>query len=529
MKTKFYILAIFAAFAFVSCDLNQYPGGSTITEEQYNNMDDAAQGTVKGVYSLLYAYGGNHDVFGQRSIDLATDLLCGDIAMTSKRYGWFVDDEYGRTYGRAGYFWSFYYNIIRSCNKAINALDAQGGIPELDYDPKTITEQEVSNGFYYAELLTLRGWAYAALQRFFCKTNVDLNTELSVPIYTEEATMGDTILGAPRATASDVYLRVEEDLLTAIQYFEAFKEVKLADGTTIEMERSSKLEVNVDVARMTLAYSYLNKGEYDNALLVAQDLIKTTSATILPNSEVLTSGFNDVSSNNWIWGEDVTIENTTALASFFGQCDIYSYSYASAGDVKGIDSKLLDQITNLGWDIREGWWGNYYREDTEDNSMYQYAPDGKFFSAKSDELQGDRDWLSDNVFMRTEAAYLIAAEAAYRQHENDSAAEYLTKITDERVKPGKETEYEAYKATLSDVAVLAEAIRYNWRVELWGEGYGLQTFRRWGLAVKLGDNHLRSTNDPLVPTTERVFTFVIPSSETNYNPYISTTEMATDN
>ena len=122
MKTKFYILAIFAAFAFVSCDLNQYPGGSTITEEQYNNMDDAAQGTVKGVYSLLYAYGGQHDVFGQRSIDLATDLLCGDIAMTSKRYGWFVDDEYGRTYGRAGYFWSFYYNIIRSCIKAINAL-----------------------------------------------------------------------------------------------------------------------------------------------------------------------------------------------------------------------------------------------------------------------------------------------------------------------------------------------------------------------------------------------------------------------
>lgn len=528
MKTKFYILAIFAAVAFVSCDLNQYPGGSTITEDQYNNMDDAAQGTVKGVYSLLYAYGGQHDVFGQRGIDLATDILCGDIAMSSQRYGWFVDDEYGRTYGRAGYFWSFYYSIIRSCNKAINALDAQG-LPDLDYDPKTITEQEFSNGFYYAELLTLRGWAYAALQRFFCKTNVDLNTELSVPIYTEEATMGDTILGAPRATASDVYLRVEEDLLTAIQYFEAFKEVKLADGTTIEMERSSKLEVNVDVARMTLAYSYLNKGEYDNALLVAQDLIKTTSATILPNSEVLTSGFNDVSSNNWIWAEDVTIENTTALASFFGQCDIYSYSYASAGDVKGVDSKLLEQITNLGWDIRENWWGNYYREDTKDNSMYQYAPDGKFFSAKSDELQGDRDWLSDNVFMRTETAYLIAAEAAYRQHDNALAAEYLTKITDERVKPGKETEYEAYKATLSDVEVLAEAIRYNWRVELWGEGYGLQTFRRWGLAVKLGDNHLRSTNDPLVPTTERVFTFVIPSSETNYNPYISTTEMATNN
>jgi hypothetical protein len=335
-----------------------------------------------------------------------------------------------------------------------------------------------------------------------------------VPIYTEEVTLDDTSLGAPRATASDVYLRVEEDLLTAIEYFTAFS----------DMERSSKLEANIDVARMTLAYSYLNKGENDKALLIAQDLIASTPATILPNEEVLTNGFNDVYSDNWIWGEDVTIENTTALASFFGQCDIYSYSYASAGDVKGIDAKLLSDITALGWDIREFWWGNYYRETNE--SMYQYAPDGKFFSAKSDELQGDRDWLSDNVFMRIETAYLIAAEAAYRENNYTLAAEYLTKITDERVKEGQEAAYAAYKATLTDGAALATAIRYNWRVELWGEGYGLQTFRRWGEAVTLGDNHLRSTKDALVPTTDRIFTYVIPSSETNYNPYIGTTDMA---
>ena len=526
MKTKLYILAIFAAVALVSCDLNQYPGGSTITQEQYENMDNLAEGTVRGVYSLLYAYGGEHDVFGQRSIDLATDLCCGDIAMSSQRYGWFVSDEYGRTYGRAGYFWSFYYNIIRCCNLAINVLDKEGRPDlDLDFDPKTITDEQYANGFYYAELLTIRGWAYAALQRYFCKTQhhgINFDTELSVPIYTEQATLGgDTILGAPRATASDVYLRVEEDLLTAIDYFEAFN----------EMERDNKLEVNVDVARMTLAYSYLNKGENDKALLIAQNLIASTPATILPNEKVLTNGFNDVASENWIWAEDVTVENTTALASFFGQCDIYSYSYASAGDVKGIDAKLLSEVTALGWDIREFWWGNYYRLDTKDNEMYQYAPDGKFFSAKSDELQGDRDWLSDQVFMRLETAYLIAAEAAWRIGGKDTEAlNYLDQITSQRIKKGAETAYADYKASLeADREALGEAIRYNWRVELWGEGYGLQTFRRWNKAVTLGDNHLRSTKEALVPTTDRIFTFVIPSSETNYNPYISPTEMATDN
>ena len=64
---------------------------------------------------------------------------------------------------------------------------------------------------------------------------------------------------------------------------------------------------------------------------------------------------------------------------------------------------------------------------------------------------------------------------------------------------------------------------------MWGEGYGLQTFRRWGKTVNLGDNHLRS-NKALVPTQDRVFTFEIPTSESMYNPYIrSTTEMAVDN
>ena len=516
MKTRFYILAIFAAIALVSCDLNQLPGGSTITEDQYQNMDNVTEGTVKGAYSLLYAYGGDHDTFGQRSIDLSGDLLCGDVAMKTQRYGWFVTDEYGRTYQSAGYFWSFYYNIIRICNKGINALDAQGK-PEVDYDPTTITDAEYTNGFYYAELLTVRGWAYSALLRYFCKTvaEIDIDSELAIPIYTEEATKGDTILGAPRATAADVYLRIEEDLHTAIAYFEAF------GGLT----RTSKLETNIDVARMTLAYSYLNKGDYTNALKQIEALVANTSATILPQKEVLTNGFNSVESGNWIWGQKVTIETTTGLASFFGQCDIYSYSYASAGDVKGIDANLLKAITALGWDIRENWWGNYYRATGA--ADYQYAPDGKFFSAKSTELQGDRYWISDNIFMRIETAYLIGAEAAWRDKKYDVALSYLKQITDERVKDGAEATYAAYIAGLeSDSEALGEAINYNWRVELWGEGYGLETFRRWGKTVNLGDNHLRS-NKSITPTSDRIFTFTIPTSETMYNPYIrSTTEMA---
>ena len=273
-----------------------------------------------------------------------------------------------------------------------------------------------------------------------------------------------------------------------------------------------------------MAYSYLNKGDYTNAKRQIDLLLADTEASILPNKDVLTNGFNNVDSKNWIWGQNVTIENTTALASFFGQCDIYSYSYASAGDVKGIDANLQKEIVALGWDIREGWWDNYYK--ATGTADYQYAPDGKFFSAKSTEIMGDRDWLSDNVFMRIETAYLIAAEAAWRNNDYTTALEYLQALTDERVKEGEEVTYQIYIDGLkANAEALGDAIQYNWRVELWGEGYGLETFRRWGESITLGDNHLRS-NKTITPNTDRIFTFTIPTSETMYNPFIrSTTEM----
>lgn len=510
-----------AALSLTACNLDQEPEGSTITEDQFQKMDNATEGAVLGIYSKLYAYGGEHDAFGLRSMDMYGDLLCGDMAMKNQNYGWFSTDEQGQTSSRRGYFWSFYYNIIRACNKGINAISAQG-IPALDADKAALTDDQYTSGYYYASLLTIRGWAYAGLMRYFVKIpSACQESDIAIPIYTEEDTQEDVTLGAPRATVADVYLRIEEDLRTAIDYYDAFSEI----------ERSSKLEVNKDVALMSLAYMYLNAANfetpgnnYTNALKYAEELIRTTSATLLPQKEVLTTGFNNVDHNNWIWGQNVTVENYTALASFFGQCDIYSYSYASAGDVKGIDENLYKEITdNHPWDIRAGWWNNYYNSGKSGASATQWAPDGKFYSATSKTLQGDRDWLSDNVFMRLEQAYLIAAEAAYRSNNIDKAYQYLTAITDLRVKDGEEAAYEAWVNSLEGASLL-EAIRYNWRVEMWGEGFGLQTFRRFGEKVKLGENHLRSTKE-LDPTRELVFSFDLPSSEYTYNPAIRDVEL----
>lgn len=535
MKKSFYILTVAIATLFSSCAsswLDQYPEGSTITENQYQQMDNALQGSVLGIYGSLYAYGGEHDVFGARSIDMYGDITCGDMALKSFSYGWFQTDEIGQSYTRRGYLWSYYYDIIRLCNKAINAAHKQLDINKL-YDADYVLQNPVVFQ-YYAQILTMRGWAYANLQKWFCFTptmlaeiyDATIDEFNSIPIYTEEVTLADTILGNPLSTAADVYERVEIDLSSAIFYFD------LVEGEGYV--RASKQEVNGDVARLTLAYSYLNKEDYENAFKYADLFVTKTSHTILDYDELTTTGFAVIDHNNWVWGQDVTQLSSTSLASFFGQVDVFSYSYAWAGDVKGIDENLYKSIVdNHKWDGRSKWFNNLY----DNTKKYQYAPDGKFYSPTVQQANQykkvplatelDRNWECDQVFMRTELGYLIAAEAAARLAATDAskqaiAINYLTAITSERTASTSSEEYSTWLASLGNINTLLEEIRYNWRVELWGEGFGLQTFRRFNEPVKLGENHGRSQKDlnPMNPSTYRNYNFEIPSSEQYYNPYL---------
>lgn len=514
MKKNIFVSILFL-LTLSSCSdsfLDQHPSGGIILQDQYSSLDGTIQSSMLGIYSLMYTNGEDHDVFGQRSIDMYGDLLCGDMAMSSSSYGWFETDERMQTSSyRRGYLWSYYYEIIRLTNKVINEIDAKhipSGFPTVE-TASNFTANDSVYAYCYGEALAMRGYAYSGLQRFFCKTVdvIDMNTELSLPVYTEVDTEFDTSMGQPRSTAADVYLRIESDLIAAIDYMTHFK------GANVS--RASKLEVDADVARALLAYAYLNKGDYDNAYTQAKQLINNANYRILPQSQLLTTGFSDVSEESWMWGQDVSIETTTGLASFFGQVDIHTYSYAWAGDIKAIDANL--QASIFSWDGRKNWFDSKGR------------PVRKFYNVKSGNSTNaddiDRDWLNDNVFMRIESIYLIAAEAAVLKSTPDlsESRNLLKAVLDERVDTAStaQDQYNTYLLSLTTTTELIKAITYNWRVEMWGEGYGLQTFRRLTHTVTLGSNHLRTTKD-INYTMDRMFTFEMPTSETTYNPYIGT-------
>lgn len=540
MKKTLIILATIS-LTLASCGdsflTREYAGGN-ISQDVFDKLSSSKlEGTLHGLYSMIYTDGSSsHDVFGQRSIDLWGDICCGDIAVTNKTYGWLYSDECMKTYGRTGYIWSFYYSLIHNTNTVIRSIETSSKIQELvatygwpsEGNPEhTYTVEEINYANYLAQALALRGYCYSNIARWYTPAEENeymggagknITTYECAPIYTE-SNMDKT---QPLAMSSEVYDQGIADFTKSVQYFEEFGK---------DITRTSKLIIDLDVANGLLAYACLNCAPYyanldptkaaeywQKALDNAKAVIDRGNYPMLSQADLYTTGFNDIKTKCWMWGQDVVTETAGGLKSWFGQMDIHSYSYAWAGDTKVIDANLRDQMPN--WDGRKLWFN-----DGKEKSAFVDCPDGKFYSAQnpsstnSDDL--DREWLSDNIFMRVDAMYLIASEAAYFLNDYTASIGYLTTITDQRMNPKyplSAEDYLDYKTSLNDNTELLNQIIYNWRVEMWGEGYGYQTFRRLTKKIARGNNHQYGGD---ADASTAPFNMNIPSSETTYNPYIS--------
>ena len=518
MKKNIFLTATLALL-LTSCEdfLGRYPQGGTMLQEQMESMEvtERREWNVRGLYVKIYTWGSGHDEFGKRSMDLWGDILSGDAAKTSGYYGWLVsDDQMLTAQNRNGSIFGYNYGIIHNVNQTIrddfkkddlynkiidqeavdNYLPTYAALVNSYKTTKTAAEREelatqissIENyALLYAQAIAIRGYCYAQLAKWF--TPVDgceymegktIDTYECCPIYTEENM--DT--PQPLATSAMVYGRAFEDLELAIRLYDVF-------GAEFVRVAHDKMTFDKEVICGILAEAYLNACVFDQDPAVAQAeaqraldyalmVINSNKYKMISRDDLYTTGFNNVDDKSWMWGKYVTVENAGGLKSWFGQVDIHSYSYAWAGATVAIDADLqaeMDANDKL-WDLRAGWFRR--------SNPYAGCPDKKFYSAinptdKFTEDDIDKEWLSDDVFMRIESMYLIAAEAYYRLLDYSNAIKYLNMLTDLRFDPLEEdASYATYKSSLSSPDKLANAIIYNWRIEMWGEGYGLQTFRR---------------------------------------------------
>ena len=438
---------------------------------------------LNGLYLMTYQTGTGgttwHNDFGQKNVDICTDMLCGDMALLATNYHQYQDvanlkatQQPSDNYNYIP--WRYYYRLIYEANKSIAELAS----------PKNNSEK-----YTLAQFRALRGYAYFYLMQIFTtKYEPDSRTN-SIPLYTTA-----DIVSKPRVKQSEVYAQIISDLEFAVTNLTGFT-------------RSKKGMIDKYVAEGLLAYTYAAMGDNQKVAQLAQDIINNSGYPLTSREQTVYDattkkggGFNDVETKSWMWGVDLITENSFDLISWWGMIDIYTYSYAWVGDGKAMDDKLYSQIrTN---DIRK----KQFDEDL--------LPSNKFFSPDR-VIGGQRKISTDYIYMRVDEFYLLAAEALAKLGQDTQAKTIYKKLLKLRYREATAATDIAYVDALTN-AQLQDDIYLNTRIELWGEGKSYFAMKRNHKTIERGSNHVEEKNTTFSYDNPRL-TFAIPQNESINN------------
>ena len=455
-----------------------------------NNVDQnpaLVEGTLEGIAGFMIQPRGvqgvnanRHYDIGQKGVDIWTDMISGDAALSASAFGWYnnsanlvVTTDFTRE--ENDIVWKYYFRIINIANSVIQS---SGGNAATNPDPNVLRIN--------AQAKAYRAYAYFYLTQLF-QPGYDPNQPI-LPLYSIDQTI------TSKAPASQIYDLMISDLTFAIANLDGYTRTQLS-------------AIDKSVAQGLLAYVYAAQGNYTDARTQAEAVISqypltTAGQLVFPGNG---SGFNSVTTPSWMWGFDITADLGHQLINWWGQMDYYTYSYAWAGDTKSIDDLLYSQIPN--GDIRSNQFGT---------GAAPLQPINKFFDPGRTP-GGQFAITTDYIFMRVEEFYLLSAEASAKLGDEASAKSRLLDLLSIRM--GSTANANAYLNPLSGSA-LVDAVYLQTRIELWGEGKSYLAARRNQATVTRGQNHIFRAGETYTYDSD-LFTFQIPESEILNNPDIS--------
>lgn len=477
------------------------------TPTEFVSADDVAktgevypeilEGTLRGVYAMMYTTGTGgttaHEDFGQKGYDVFSDFLSGDLALTQNSYNRYssiaqllVTTDFTFTAGNYQ-TWRYYYRIIGSVNSIIAASGGNDAV---------ITEE---NKYTLGQAKALRAYAYFYLTQFYIPEYTPDSKVL--PLFIED-TQG---VALEQSRTEDVYNQMIDDLTASIDLLDDFS-------------RTEKYQIDGNIAKGLLAYVYASMSTSEanlKALDLAEEVIAGTGAPLTTYNQVsyaavegnTEGGFNNIATPSWLWGVDITLDAGLDLISWWGQMDIFTYSYQSAGDYKGIDKGLYDQIDSN--DIRK----TQFLGD--ENSELYLIPYNKFYN-NGRQRDGQRNIEDDYIYMRIDEFYLLSAEMSAKEGMDVEARNRLKELLSERFENASDY---AYIDSLSGQDLVDE-IYLQTRIELWGEGKSYLALKRNKGTVVRGSNHLYEVGVPMLYNDDRL-TFEIPQSEVQNNPFMN--------
>ena len=518
-----YSAAVVAALALTasSCteSMDTEPQGSTLTKEELERNASSLDGLVKGMYSNMieaeaitsWVGATRHYDFGYASTMMMMDNAGQDEVSPNTGYNWYRNnlrfndrtDKSDITY----FLWNQQYKNISQANAIISAT-------ENSY--KDNSAAAAARG----KALAMRAFCYLNLAQMYQFTYKGHEDALCVPIV-KETTTAEQASDNPRATVKDVYDFIMDDLNNA---------VTLLDGAS----RSGKADIDQQVAYGLRARTELVMQNWKAA---ADDAAKAAEGyTPLSREDAAQPGFNDISASNWIWGMDVNetsdivqtgiLNFPSMMSSFTGNGYSPSYAY------RAINSKLWNEIPST--DVRKGWW-----LDSKLNSpivnpdylintgkqVYVFSSTSKdddhlfalwkvpYLNVKFGAYQnkyGNETNACDVPLMRVEEMILIQAEA--KAMSGDVAGG--KKILEDFVRTYRDPDYTCNATTAEGVQ---EAVWFQRRVELWGEGFSYFDIMRLKKPIDRRGANYEASVTYNIPAESKIMLWIIPEDEVNNN------------
>ncbi len=529
MNNRYFVALLGSAMLLTtSCsDLDTNPSGSTMSDGQLNEVLAQDQSKLKSEVSGMYAnmieceaitqwYGTGqprHYDFGYASTMMMMDASGQDEPSQVSGYNWynkplrFVDRTAN---SETTYFiWNQCYKNIKVANDVLKSVDLEN---LSDVAKSYVGQAYAMRAFEYFTLIQLYQFSY--------KGHEDA---AGVPIVTEKTAEAEA--NNPRAAVKDVYKQIMDDLNTAIDY--------LTDS------RSAKSEINRQVAYGLRARVNLVMQNWSDAAADAQKAAE--GYTPLSKDAAAAPGFNDVSASNWIWGNIVDESNDIVQSGILNfpsmMCSFTGNGYSPTYACRMINSKLWKEIPST--DVRKGWWIDenlnspivnpkyvvHQEYEDEDGNVVKYLA---VYNQTGDEVAditepytnvkfgayknqyGNELNACDIPLMRVEEMILIQAEATAM----GGNVEEGKRILENFVRTYRDPSYTCNATTAEGVQ---DAVWFQRRVELWGEGFSFTDLLRLKKPLdRTGANYEVSVRFNL-PAESPIFLYLIPEDEENHN------------
>ena len=433
-----------------SCDaLNQYPSTSSTSDTAITNVEELVY-AINGAYYCV-TYGVAQTMASELAIYAD---LCSDDATPAASSGQNASKIYNFSLSADDTFNAYYYPYLALAN-VNNAIEAVANFDE--------TEQADARP-YLAELYAMRGLFHFHLAVHFAHIPTSGSSNTMGIVLSNQVYPIDYI--GSRSTLDETYEQIVSDFTTAINMGEN------KDANTGHMNYWAALALR--------ARAYLYWGKYDEALADCQEIINDSPYTLYTRDNYVS-----------VWEQ----EGTSEMIMEYIQTDTYNaqryapgYYTSSIGYAEyGLSDAFVQYMQNLTDDIR--------------SSLVEYDDDGDspgWFVQKYPGKSGAAipTYTNNIKVIRLSEVYLIAAEAAYRTNESNSALNYINTLRAQRI---------SSNSALTSVDI--DDIMDERRRELYGEGH--RAFDVW----RTGGTVTRGTLEYGVGTNEMYMVLPLPTSE----------------